>query len=89
MCGLKTKLLCPDFVDIVQNHDISFFAETKLTDFDCVNLPPNYVCKTKNRSKFQKASGGLAIIYNNNLAKYLNFMKLIVRMFSGFIFRNP
>ena len=61
VCGLKTKLLCPDFVDIVQNHDISFFAETKLTDFDCVNLPPNYVCKTKNRSKFQKASGGLAI----------------------------
>ena len=29
--------------------------------------------KPKNRRKFQKVSGGLAIIYNNNLEKYLKF----------------
>lgn len=29
--------------------------------------------KPKNRRKFQKVSGDLAIIYNNNLEKYLKF----------------
>ena len=32
--------------------------------------------KPKNRRKFQKVSGGLAIIYNNNLEKYLKFHEI-------------
>ena len=51
VCGLKTKLLCPDFLDFVSQFDVIIFTETKLDDTDKVEIP-GYTVFYKNRSKF-------------------------------------
>jgi hypothetical protein len=32
VCGLKSGLLCPDFINIIQQHNICVLTETKLTE---------------------------------------------------------
>jgi hypothetical protein len=32
VCGLKSRLLCPDFINIIQQHNICVLTETKLTE---------------------------------------------------------
>jgi len=59
VCGLKYKLLLPDFVDIIKQYDIVFLCETKLSDEDILHLPNEYTYLLKNRKKNVRKSGGL------------------------------
>ena len=56
VCGLKSKLLNPDFVDLIKKHDILFCVETKLDELDVINLPDGYSYHCKNRKKNAKRS---------------------------------
>ena len=38
VCGLKSKLLCPDFLNLISQHDILVFTETKWDDVDIKNV---------------------------------------------------
>jgi ubiquinone biosynthesis protein COQ9 len=49
VCGLKSKLLIPEFLDLIKLYDIIFFCETKLDSYD---LPEGYSFATKIRKKF-------------------------------------
>ena len=50
VCGLKFKLLNPDFVDLIKKHDILFCVEAKL-ELDVINLPDGYSYHCNNRKK--------------------------------------
>jgi len=52
VCGLKSRLLCPDFINIIQQNDICVFTETKLTELDQLDLPLDYKMFVKNRNIF-------------------------------------
>jgi hypothetical protein len=72
VCGLKSKLLIPEFLDLIKLYDIIFFCETKLDSYD---LPEGYSFATKIRKKFARKSGGIITIYKKiyeKLIKYLN-----------------
>ena len=75
VCGLKSKLLCPEFLDILYDHDISIFVESKLDEFDILELPPNFSYISKVRQKCQKKSGGIVIVYKTSLDLFLEFPK--------------
>jgi hypothetical protein len=61
VCGLKSKLLLPDFDDLIKCHDICIFLESKIDDLDILNLPNGYRSFSKCRQKFCKKSGGITI----------------------------
>ena len=63
MCGIKSKLLNPDFELFIKRYDIIVFVETKTNEFDELKLPNDYDYFIKNRKKCKKKSGGIAIVY--------------------------
>ena len=75
MCGLKSKLISPEFHEVINSYDIIFCTETKLDDLDILNLPLGYNYHLKNRKKYKRKSGGLAIIYKEILQPILKFHK--------------
>ena len=50
VCGLKSKLLCPDFLNLISQHDILVFTETKLDDVDIKNVRSEFAEDTENTS---------------------------------------
>jgi exonuclease III len=75
VCGLKSKLLLPDFDDLIKCHDICIFLESKIDDLDILNLPNGYKSFSKCRQKFCKKSGGITIVFKTEYERYLNFPK--------------
>jgi len=51
VCGLKSKLLNPDFCYMIKKYDILIFVETKTDEFDEINLSGGYSlpCKTSKK----------------------------------------
>ena len=74
VCGLKRKLLFPEFQQLVTDHDIFICIETKIDDLDILNLPDGYCEFHKNRKKFKKKSGGIAVIFKENLRDSIKFL---------------
>ena len=67
VCGIKSKLLNPDFCELITKYDILVFTETKTDKFDILELPTGYDYFAKNRSKFSKKSGGIIVIFREVL----------------------
>ena len=65
----------PDFCDFIKEYDICLFVETKTDDFDVLNVPNGYKYVLKNRINCNKKSGGLAVVYRENLHCNLKFYK--------------
>ena len=74
MCGLKSKLLNPDFNLLIKQYDILVFTETKTDNYDVLELPNDYTFYVKHRKNCKKKSGGIIIIYKKNLETFLNFL---------------
>ena len=71
VCGLKSKLITPEFQELIQYHDIVGLQETKCDDLDTLELS-GYTIYTKNRKQFMKRkSGGIAIAYKKCLENYI------------------
>ena len=68
-----SKLLNPDFTSLIENSDILVFEETKTDEFDQLLLPKYYSFREKHRTKFQKKSGGIIIVFKNYLEPFLHF----------------
>ena len=82
VCGLVSKLLNPDFTSLIENSDILVFEETKTDEFDQLLLPKYYSFRAKHRTKFQKKSGGIIIVFKNYLEPFLHFPDTEI-LFSG------
>ena len=67
--------MLPDFNDIIKQYDLLFFCETKLDEYDVLDLPEGYSYFLKNRQKFERKSGGIAIIFRKELEKYIHFLQ--------------
>jgi hypothetical protein len=42
VCGIKSKLLNPDFDLLIKSYDVLIFTETKTDEFDELKLPEEY-----------------------------------------------
>lgn len=64
VCGLKSKLKSIDFEEYIQPYDLIFLTETKLDDLDEININ-GFDIIYKNRKGAKRASGGIAVLINN------------------------
>ena len=60
------KLKYPEFVEYADEFDIICLTETMLDDLDSIDLF-GFACVMKNRSKFKRKSGGIAVLIRNEL----------------------
>ena len=71
MCGIRNKIIYPEFKSLINDYDIICFTETKLDDLD--NLESDdFLFRYKNRKKVATyKSGGIAIGYKKCLHKFI------------------
>ena len=72
VCGLKSKLLCPDFVAFIETYDIIGIQESKLDDVDRINFE-GYSVFTNNRKALSRyRSGGIALLVKNEWLPFIS-----------------
>lgn len=70
VCGLRSKLIDPEFTSFVSEYDIVLFVDTKTDDNDELSLP-GFQCHFKNRkSRSCFRSGGIAIFIRDELTPF-------------------
>lgn len=74
VCGIKSKLLLPEFIQLITTHDICIFIETKTDKYDILNIPDGFSYVAKNRKIFKHKSGGIVVVYRNNLKNHIKFL---------------
>ena len=73
MCGIRSKLNCPEFINLINSYDIVGVQETKTDELDTVDIP-GYKVFLNNRSCISRnRSGGIGLIVKEWL---LPFMKV-------------
>ena len=61
------KSLYPEFQSLIAKYDICCFVETRMDDFDRINIS-GYNVKMKNRNTCKRSkSGGIALVYKDSL----------------------
>ena len=83
VCGLKSKLSCPEFYDFISSYDIIGMVETKINEIDIIlnndhvdTGIPGYVCFHKTRKKRNgTTSGGIAIMVKNSLKEMIQIIE--------------
>lgn len=75
MCGLKSKLLLPEFEQFINEHHILGIGETKLCEDDVIQFP-GYTFFSKFRKRCIRKSGGLGIFVRNDLLSYIDLIEI-------------
>jgi hypothetical protein len=81
VCGIKSKLVLPAFIQLITLHDICIFIETKTDKYDILNIPDGFSYFEKNRKIFKHTSGGIVVVYRNNLKNHIKFKYLIMTFY--------
>ena len=67
VCGLKSRMKYEEFTQLIEQYPIFCVAETKLDQFDIINLE-NYKFFSKPRTeKYRRKSGGLGFFVHSSL----------------------
>ena len=74
--GLHSKLKFPEFHDFIESKDIICLTETKLDEFDHIDIN-NFTCFKKNRLHCKRKSGGIAALIRNTLCKHIKIIENI------------
>ena len=67
MCGLRSKLLIPEFCDSILKYDIFACLETKLDEFDQINVDGYKFISKIRKQKALRKSGGIGVFVNNSI----------------------
>jgi len=74
VCGLKSRVNCPEFVNLIEQYSIFCVAETKLDKYDEINIP-NYTFFSKPRAeKFKRKSGGIGFFVHDSILKDISVL---------------
>ena len=67
VCGLKSRLNFPEFIETLACHDVLCVTETKLDDTDVISIPGYNFMSQHRKQKYLRKSGGIGIIYKSTL----------------------
>lgn len=74
VCGLCSKLQNPDFLELINEHDIVYLTETKTDCADVIDVE-NYTVISKHRSNISThKSGGIVVYVRNTLSKFVSLI---------------
>ncbi len=75
VCGLKNRCKYPDFVELIETFDILCIEETKLDEYDVINVP-NYTFHSKPRkAKYKRKSGGIGFFVRNTISSNIELLE--------------
>ena len=75
VCGLKSKLLCPEFVSFIEQYDIIGIQESKLDDVDNVQIQGFQVFSNNRTSVSRYRSGGITLLIKNEISPFITVHK--------------
>ena len=75
VCGLKSKLLCPEFVSFIEQYDIIGIQESKLDDVDNVQIQGFQVFSNIRTSVSRYRSGGITLLIKNEISPFITVHK--------------
>ena len=70
VCGLKKRRQYPDFSEILNEYDLLFFSESKISETDIITFP-GFCSFEKQRKQFIRKSGGISVYFKNEHSKYI------------------
>lgn len=71
VCGLVSKLSCPEFSNLINAYDIIGIQESKTDDTDAVKIP-GYTVFLHNRASISRfRSGGIGLIVKDEILPYV------------------
>ena len=74
-CGIKSKLKFPDFYDFINGYDILGINETKLDEYDSIEIEGYEVFCLHRKCKKSRLSGGVASLVKKGICKYVEVLK--------------
>ena len=75
VCGLKSKLNCPDFMNFLHDYDVICIQESRLDDVDKI-IVPGYKIFTHNRKQIARyRSGGIALLVKEEYSPFIHVLK--------------
>lgn len=74
VCGLKRKVLYPEFSKLVNDYDIFCVCETKLDRYDSIDVPGYVFFSQCRKQKFIRKSGGIGIFVKQTLSPYITLI---------------
>ena len=77
----QVTLLLPEFIQLITTHDICIFIETKTDKYDILDIPDGFSYVAKNKKIFKNKSGGIVVVYRNNLKNHIKFKYLIITFY--------
>jgi hypothetical protein len=58
-----------------------YFYRKKTDKYDILNIPDGFCYVAKNRKIFKHKSGGIVVVYRNNLKNHIKFKYLIMTFY--------
>ena len=75
VCGLRRRILYPDFGELISHYDIFCVSETKLDDLDLINLPGYSFVSQVRKQRYLRKSGGIGVFVRNCLFKHVSLVE--------------
>ena len=75
VCGLRRKVLFPDFADLINKYDLFCVCETKLDKYDDINLPGYVFLSQCRKQKYIRKSGGIGVFVKQSLSSLVSFVE--------------
>lgn len=75
VCGLRNKLLLPDFHETVSKCDLFACTETHLDEFDVISLDKYVFFSKYRRQRTLRKSGGIGFFVKSAISKYCNIIE--------------
>jgi len=70
VCGLRPRLDCPDFIDLIHKYEIFCCTETKLDTSDIIDIDSYQYFSQPRKQKYIRKSGGLGAFVSAKLVNY-------------------
>ena len=74
VCGLRHRVLYPDFFYLVAKYDIFCVSETKLDNFDIIDIPCFDFVSQVRKQKYLRKSGGIGVFINKSISKQVTVL---------------
>ena len=74
VCRLRHRILYPDFCDLVAKYDIFCVSETKLDNFDIIDIPCFDFVSQVRKQKCLRKGGGIGVFINKSISKQVTVL---------------
>lgn len=74
VCGLKRKVLFPEFCNLVNNYDLFCVCETKLDKYDTIELAGYDFLSQNRKQKFIRKSGGIGVFVKQSISEHVSLI---------------